>query len=99
MSEESIPRLLNLKPLLESRSHFLFGPRQTGKSTLLRVQFPGSPTYNLLDNTLYNELLRNPRLIREEINATEAKVVVIEVVKIMFCKFADQFLRLIRSII
>ena len=78
MTEKSIPRLLNLPPLLEHRSHFLFGPRQTGKSTLLRAQFPDSPTYNLLDNTLYNELLRNPRLIREEINAREASVVVID---------------------
>lgn len=78
MIEESIPRLLNLPPLLENRSHFLFGPRQTGKSTLLRAQFPDSPIYNLLDNTLYNELLRNPRLIREEVNAREASVVVID---------------------
>ena len=78
MNEESIPRLLNLPPLLENRSHFLFGPRQTGKSTLLRAQFPDSPMYNLLDNTLFNELLRNPRLIREEVNAKEARVVVID---------------------
>ena len=75
---DPIPRLLDLKPLVDSRSHFLFGPRQTGKSTLLRTQFPGNLTYNLLDNTLYNELLRNPRVIREEIQAKTPSVVIID---------------------
>ena len=71
-------RLLDLRSLAESKSHFLFGPRQTGKSTLLREQFTDIPSYNLLDNTVYNELIRNPRLIREEIQARNRNIVVID---------------------
>jgi predicted AAA+ superfamily ATPase len=32
----SVPRLLNLEELLRQKSHFLFGPRQTGKTFLAR---------------------------------------------------------------
>jgi hypothetical protein len=33
---------------LSRNSCFLWGPRQTGKSTLLRELFPNAPTYDLL---------------------------------------------------
>ena len=46
---EIIARHLNVREILDRRSCFLFGPRQTGKSTLIRQQFEGCPTYNLLD--------------------------------------------------
>lgn len=36
-------RVLDLLPLLKRRSHFLFGPRQTGKTFLVRRTLAGLP--------------------------------------------------------
>ena len=77
MPPEIIARHLNVREILDRRSCFLFGPRQTGKSTLIRRQFEGCPTYNLLDQALFVRLSRNPALIREALTA-EATLVVID---------------------
>lgn len=52
-------------------SCFLWGPRQVGKSTLLRNLFPASPYYDLLDTRLYRRLSRDPGQFYEEICALE----------------------------
>ena len=76
MSAPDIPRLLNAAEMLRQRSCFLFGPRQTGKSTLIRQQLATLPTYNLLDEALFVRLLRHPGLIREALTpGTEAVVI------------------------
>ena len=49
-----------------SRSCFLWGPRQTGKSTLLRTRFPHAPFYDLLFASEFRRLSANPGLLREE---------------------------------
>ena len=77
MSAPDIPRLLNAAEMLRQRSCFLFGPRQTGKSTLIRQQLATLPTYNLLDEALFVRLLRHPGLIREALTP-EAEAVVID---------------------
>jgi len=51
-----IPRLL-IRP---ERSFFLFGPRGTGKSTMLRQVLPEALHLDLLDASLYLELSRDP---------------------------------------
>ena len=45
---------------------FLWGPRQTGKSTLLKMLFPQAIRYDLLLSTEYQRLLREPNVIREQ---------------------------------
>jgi len=45
---------------------FIWGPRQTGKSTLLKMLFPQAIRYDLLLSTEYQGLLREPSLIREQ---------------------------------
>ena len=42
MTVTHIPRLLDLAVLLERKSFFLFGPRATGKSYLIRTQLEGA---------------------------------------------------------
>jgi len=55
---------------LSGKSCFLWGPRQTGKSTLLRKLFPESPYYDLLEAGLFRRLTAAPGLIEEELLAT-----------------------------
>jgi predicted AAA+ superfamily ATPase len=46
-------------------SAFLWGARQTGKSTLLKQLFPNSLYFDLLLTNEYERLLRNPSYLRE----------------------------------
>lgn len=74
-----IPRALDLSALLAKKSHFLFGPRQTGKSSLIRHELRGARVYNLLDTATFLALSRNPGRLAEEIGAGEKLVVIDEV--------------------
>ena len=80
MTMKSTPilgRVVDLQTLLQRKSHFLLGPRQTGKTTLIRQTLPGVPVYDLLDSSVYLELSRDPGRLGEEI-AEGTKVVVID---------------------
>ena len=81
MAHHVVTRYLDVRAILDKRSCFLFGPRQTGKSTLIRQQLSGYPTYNLLDRTLFIRLARNPALIRETLEADTEIVVIDEIQK------------------
>ena len=78
MSPE-VPRFFDARAILRQRSCFLFGPRQTGKSTLVRQQLAGLPTYNLLDQALFARLSRHPGLIREALTPNADVVVIDEI--------------------
>ena len=59
-----IERKLQLSKELDG-SIFLFGARQTGKSTILRQQFPQSIYIDLLDSEVRGRLRRHPTLLYE----------------------------------
>jgi len=71
MQHEYRHRVLDIAPTLRQRSVFLFGPRQTGKSSYVREQLEPQPvlSYNLLDGGLRLRLLADPTLIRQEVEA------------------------------
>jgi predicted AAA+ superfamily ATPase len=66
-----INRIIKVADLLEERSLFLFGPRQSGKTSYIKHQLSldAVKTYNLLDQGLYQRILRDPTLIRQELTA------------------------------
>ncbi len=74
-----IQRYLNVSELLKKKSYFLFGPRQTGKTFLIRQNLIGVRTYNLLDQSLYLTLSQNLSRLREEITDKDKWVVIDEV--------------------
>jgi predicted AAA+ superfamily ATPase len=77
-----IKRVLKLSDLLQKKSAFLFGPRQTGKTELLKQQFKTSKNYNLLDRSLYLKLQRDPTLIRKELRPEDRIIIIDEIQKI-----------------
>ena len=79
MSESTlhIERILDLPGLVERKSHFLFGPRQTGKTFLIRNTMESIRVYDLLDTSMHLTLSQNPGRIGQEL-APEDRVVVID---------------------
>ena len=79
-----IRRILNATTLAGD-SCFLWGPRQTGKSTLLRALFPSAPTYDLLSAREFRRLSADPGVFSEECAALSDKrqpVIVDEIQKL-----------------
>ncbi len=73
------PRELDLSGALRERSLFLFGPRQTGKTTLLRTRYPKAVFYNLLEADTFRDLSARPEMIRRRLQGTETLVVIDEI--------------------
>lgn len=93
-------RILSLGKLLKKKSFFLFGPRSTGKSTLIENELPDARVYDLLDANVFSRLMRNPTLLEED-NRTEsstsaAPIIVIDEVQ-KFPPLLDEVQRLIRK--
>jgi len=63
-----IQRLLHID-LPEKQSAFIWGPRKTGKSTLLKTAFPDSILYDFLRSELVIELSKRPSTLREQLLA------------------------------
>jgi len=62
---------------LGKESAFLWGARQTGKSTLLKALFPESIYFDLLLSNEYDRFIRNPALLREILLASGSTEIVI----------------------
>jgi predicted AAA+ superfamily ATPase len=75
----TVPRALDLAALLSKKSHFLFGPRQTGKTFLLRHALPQARLYDLLDTATFLALSQRPGRIAEELAPHDAVVVIDEI--------------------
>lgn len=76
-----LERLLKLREV-EEDSLFLWGSRQTGKSTLLKTLFPKARLYDLLKTDVRMALLLRPSLLREECEMLdEGELVIIDEVQ------------------
>ena len=74
-------RSLDLRALVRERSVFLFGPRQTGKSTLVRHAFPEAAIYDLLESDTFHQLSAHPEYLRQTLEPGRRVVVIDEVQK------------------
>ena len=72
-------RIPDLAALLKKKSHFLLGPRQTGKTFLARHCLKGARLYDLLDASVYLALSRNPGRISQELSPQDRVVVIDEI--------------------
>lgn len=62
-----LPRIITLRDV-ENDSIFLWGARQTGKSTLLKMQFPDNRYIDLLKSDEFERYNRRPSLLRQELS-------------------------------
>ena len=88
-------RLIDLPSLLKKKSFFLFGPRATGKTTLIEYQLKSRTIYDLLDADIYRKLLRRPKLIEEEALDPNKVIVIDEIQKLP--SILDEVQRLIHK--
>ncbi len=77
-----VERIVDLNYLLGKKSHFLFGPRQVGKTYLVRHTLKGVRLYDLLDSSIYLSLSRNPGRIAEELTPQDRIIVIDEIQRI-----------------
>lgn len=78
-----IERILNINDS-QYGSVFLFGARQTGKTTLLLKLFPHSRFYDLLETDTYERLRRNPAILRQELStAKTGEIVIIDEIQLI----------------
>jgi predicted AAA+ superfamily ATPase len=75
-------RILDLGRLLTHRSLFLFGPRQTGKTTYLHERYPDARFVDLLDARTFRDLSARPELLRLSLTPNVKLIVIDEIQKL-----------------
>ena len=79
-----VPRYLDILACLKQKSLFLFGPRQTGKTSLINETLGGFRVYDLLDSDVYLTLSREPKRLEQELRKNEKIVIIDEIQKLPF---------------
>lgn len=77
-----VPRILDLPKLLSTKSYFLFGPRQTGKTFMIRRQFPKAKYYNLHETDTFLKFNQAPHRLRQELTGKDKLVIMDEIQKL-----------------
>jgi predicted AAA+ superfamily ATPase len=75
-------RALPIAELTRHRSLFLLGPRQTGKSTLLRHAFPDARYVDLLEADTFRVLSAYPETLRQTLGPQDSLVIIDEIQKL-----------------
>jgi predicted AAA+ superfamily ATPase len=82
MDTQVVDRLPDLRSWLKSKSHFLFGPRQTGKTFLIHQVLPDVRVYDLLDSSVYLTLSQRPSRLAEEVLPQDKVIAIDEIQRI-----------------
>ncbi len=90
-------RKLDLQKILKQNNFFLFGPRSTGKSFLIKhtLSSKNMIIIDLLDDDLFEELMRRPKALSEKITSQTKLIIIDEIQKIP--KLLDEVHRLIET--
>ena len=88
-------RIIDLQSLVAKNSYFLFGPRTTGKTSLIKKQLSDAITFDLLESDTYDELQRRPQALADKILNSEKIVVIDEIQKLP--RLLDEIHRLIEK--
>lgn len=75
-------RNFDIRETVRHRSVFLLGPRQTGKSTLVRTAFPDAAVYDLLEADTFRDLSARPESLRQTLSPRQSVVIVDEIQKL-----------------
>ena len=92
----AIDRLIDIEGILRRKSLFLFGPRQSGKTTLLKGAFPDAIYFDLLDIDVQRALSLNPRLIEERGLGADSTLFIVDEIQKM-PELLDEVHRLIEK--
>jgi predicted AAA+ superfamily ATPase len=83
-----INRNVDLCNILENKSLFLFGPRQTGKSSFIKNQLMNTDVamfWTLLDGRLRLKVLADPSILRQEVEVRNLRDCIIIIDEIQKC--------------
>lgn len=95
MTNRNYKRQLDLASLLKKNSFFLLGPRGTGKSYWIQKSLPDAKVFNLLEDDLFESLMRRPQALGEAVSSSDKIIVIDEIQKLP--KLLDEVHRLIES--
>ena len=76
---EYIERSLDIEQVLIQKSCFLFGPRQTGKTWIIKNRLSKYKYFNLLDTKTYAQFTYSPGILKELIADSEKVVIIDEI--------------------
>lgn len=82
MDAEYVSRLLSLQKILEHKSCFLFGPRQTGKSSFVENELKDCIVIDLLDDEIFLRLQQNSKALLDYISNPKKIVVIDEIQRV-----------------
>ncbi|HLF15174.1 MAG TPA: AAA family ATPase, partial [Bacteroidota bacterium] len=72
-------RFLSVEDLLREKSHFLLGPRQTGKTSLVTRTLHNVRVFDLLDSSVFLDLSRDPGRLESELTPADRYIVIDEI--------------------
>ncbi len=79
MERPYIQRVLDLPSLVRAKSHFLLGPRQTGKTSLIHHTMRGVKYFDLLDSAVYLSLSEDPSRLGQQVAPNDRIAVIDEI--------------------
>jgi len=71
-------RILNISEYLVDSSLLLLGPRQTGKTTLIKKEFPDALFFDLLDPELYRDFIKSPNALKDIVKEKHSELIIID---------------------
>ncbi len=79
-----ITRTIDILNSLKQKTLFLFGPRQTGKTSIINKQLGNFRVYDMLDSDVYLTLSREPKRLEQDLQPKDKIIIIDEIQKLPF---------------